>query len=108
MGFPQHKAPLNHMHEQTANAAIIRMGFGGELVAHGMRSIARTAAEESGSKFRAEVLEAGLPTRKDEIIAAYNRAEYLIERQSLMQWWSDYVQSSKIKCSGSLRKYQNS
>ncbi|WP_240042917.1 hypothetical protein [Photorhabdus luminescens] len=46
------------MHEQTANAAIIRMGFGGELVAHGMRSIARTAAEES-SKFRTEVLEAG-------------------------------------------------
>jgi hypothetical protein len=45
MGFPSIKAPLNHMHEQTANAAIIRMGFGGELVAHGMRSIARTAAE---------------------------------------------------------------
>jgi hypothetical protein len=38
--FPSIKAPLNHMHEQTANAAIIRMGFGGELVAHGMRSIA--------------------------------------------------------------------
>ncbi|RNM49795.1 integrase, partial [Salmonella enterica] len=27
-----------HMHQQTANAALIRMGFGGELVAHGMRS----------------------------------------------------------------------
>ncbi|END2551566.1 TPA: tyrosine-type recombinase/integrase, partial [Enterobacter roggenkampii] len=52
--FPSIKAPLNHMHEQTANAAIIRMGFGGELVAHGMRSIARTAAEESG-KFRTDV-----------------------------------------------------
>ncbi len=35
--FPSIKAPLNHMHEQTANAAIIRMGFGGKLVAHGMR-----------------------------------------------------------------------
>jgi hypothetical protein len=68
------------MHEQTANAAIIRMGFGGELVAHGMRSIARTAAEESG-KFRTDVLEAALAhSKKDEIIAAYNRAEYLTER----------------------------
>ena len=38
---------------QRMNAAIIRMGFGGELVAHGMRSIARTAALESG-KFRIE------------------------------------------------------
>lgn len=54
--FPSIKAPLSHMHEQTANAAIIRMGFGAELVAHGMRSIAKTAAEESG-KFRVEVLE---------------------------------------------------
>ncbi|ECG3780618.1 DUF4102 domain-containing protein [Salmonella enterica subsp. enterica serovar Breukelen] len=95
--FPSIKAPLSHMHEQTANAAIIRMGFGGELVAHGMRSIARTAAEES-SKFRTEVLEAALAhSKKDEIIAAYNRAEYLAERAELMQWWSDYVQIQKYK-----------
>ena len=95
--FPSIKAPLNHMHEQTANAAIIRMGFGGELVAHGMRSIARTAAEESG-KFRTDVLEAALAhSKKDEIIAAYNRAEYLKERGILMQWWSDYIIAQKFK-----------
>lgn len=95
--FPSIKAPLSHMHEQTANAAIIRMGFGGEMVAHGMRSIARTAAEES-SKFRTEVLEAALAhSKKDEIIAAYNRAEYLADRAELMQWWSDYVQIQKYK-----------
>lgn len=95
--FPSIKAPLSHMHEQTANAAIIRMGFGGELVAHGMRSIARTAAEESG-KFRSEVLEAALAhSKKDEIVAAYNRAEYLAERVVLMQWWGDYVQAQKYK-----------
>lgn len=95
--FPSIKAPLNHMHEQTANAAIIRMGFGGELVAHGMRSIARTAAEETG-KFRTEVLEAALAhSKKDEIIAAYNRAEYLAERATLMQWWSDYIKAQRYK-----------
>ncbi|ELB3351751.1 tyrosine-type recombinase/integrase [Salmonella enterica] len=95
--FPSIKAPLNHMHEQTANAAIIRMVFGGELVAHGMRSIARTAAEESG-KFRTDVLEAALAhSKKDEIIAAYNRAEYLAERVGLMQWWSDYLRSQRHK-----------
>ena len=95
--FPSIKAPLNHMHEQTANAAIIRMGFGGELVAHGRRAIARTAAEESG-QFRIDVLEAALAhSKKDEIIAAYNRAEYLTERVVLMQWWSDYVSSQKCK-----------
>nr|WP_291829659.1 tyrosine-type recombinase/integrase [Candidatus Symbiopectobacterium sp. PLON1] len=95
--FPSIKVPLKHMHEQTANAAIIRMGFGGELVAHGMRSIARTAAEESG-KFRIEVLESALAhTKNNEIIAAYNRAEYLLEREVLMQWWGDYVQTQKHK-----------
>lgn len=36
--FPSIRKPLEHMHQQTANAALIRMGFGGELVAHGMRS----------------------------------------------------------------------
>lgn len=84
--FPSIKAALNHMHEQTVNAAIIRMGFSGELIAHGMRSIARTVAEES-SKFRTEVLES-TPThsKKDEIIEAYNRAEYLAERETLIQW----------------------
>ncbi len=95
--FPSIKTPLTHMHEQTANAALIRMGLGGELVAHGMRSIARTAAEECG-KFRTEVLESALAhTKSTEIIAAYNRAEYLVERADLMQWWGDYIQVQKYK-----------
>lgn len=94
--FPSIKAPLNHMNEQTANAAIIRMGFGGELVAHGMRSIARTAAEEYG-KFRTEVLESALAhSKKTEIIAAYNRAEYIKERTILMQWWGSFVINQKV------------
>jgi hypothetical protein len=52
-----------------------------------MRSIARTAAEESG-KFRIEVLEAALAhSKKDEIVPAYTRADYLTTRctYALMQ-----------------------
>ncbi|EFI4642613.1 integrase, partial [Escherichia coli] len=49
-------------------------------------------------KFRSGVLEAALAhSKKDEIIAAYNRAEYLAERVVLMQWWSDYVIAQKFK-----------
>jgi integrase len=78
--FPSIKTPLPHMHEQTANAALMRMGLGDELVAHGMRSIARTAAEKCG-KFRTDVLKAALAHyKRDEIVAAYNRAEYLAKR----------------------------
>lgn len=66
---------------QRMNAEIIRIKFGGEFVAHNMRSIARTKAEESG-KFRTEVLEAALAhSKKDEIIAANNRVEFLGERK---------------------------
>lgn len=62
-----------------------------------MRSIVRTTTDESG-KFRTGVLEAALAhSKKDEIIAAYNRPEYLAERVILMQWWSDYVIAQKFK-----------
>lgn len=81
--FPSIETSLTHMHEQTTNAAIICMGLGGELVNYGMRSIARTVAEEYG-KFRTDVLESALAhTKNSEIIAAYNRADYLSERVNL-------------------------
>lgn len=93
--FPGIKTPAHHMHEQTANAALIRMGLGGELVAHGMRSIARTAAAES-AKFRNEILEAALAHgKKNAIEAAYNRAEYIKERVVLMEWWGDFIDLQK-------------
>ena len=62
-----------------------------------MRSIAWTVTEESG-KLRSGALEAALAhSKKDEIIAAYNRAKYLTERVVLMQWLSDYVQAQRLK-----------
>lgn len=36
------------MNSQTANAAIKRIGYGGRLVAHGLRSIASTPMNEEG------------------------------------------------------------
>jgi hypothetical protein len=35
------------MNSQTANAALKRIGYGGKLVAHGLRSIASTALNEA-------------------------------------------------------------
>jgi integrase len=46
------------MNSQTANAALKRIGYGGKLVAHGLRSIASTAMNEAG--FNADVIEAAL------------------------------------------------
>jgi len=40
--FPADRDYRKHTNEQTANAALKRMGFSGRLVAHGLRSIAST------------------------------------------------------------------
>ncbi len=36
---------------QTANAALKRIGYGGKLVVHGLRSIASTALNEAGFNY---------------------------------------------------------
>ena len=66
-------------------------GFGGELVAHGLRSIARTAIEDIGL-FDPIVVESCLAHgKKNEVEAAYNRSNYLVRRRPVMDWWGNYV-----------------
>jgi len=88
--FPSRNNPKQPMNSQTANAALKRIGYGGKLVAHGMRSIASTALNEAG--FNADVIEAALAhTDKNEVRKAYNRSTYLIKRVELMAWWGKFV-----------------
>lgn len=88
--FPGDRDPKTHTHRQTANMAIKRMGYAGELVAHGLRSIASTTLNEQG--FDPDVIEFALGhTDKNEVRAAYNRAEYLQRRRTMMCWWSDFI-----------------
>ena len=46
--FLSRNNPKQPMNSQTANAALKRIGYGGKLVAHGLRSIASTAMNEKG------------------------------------------------------------
>jgi integrase len=88
--FPSRNNALQPMNSQTANAALKRMGFGGKLVAHGLRSIASTAMNEAG--FNSDVIEAALAhSDKNEVRRAYNRSTYLVQRLELMSWWGKYV-----------------
>ncbi|ARN73299.1 integrase domain-containing protein [Oceanicoccus sagamiensis] len=88
--FPADRNPKSHIHQQTANMALKRMGFGGRLVAHGMRSVASTTLNEKG--FDADVIEAALAhVDSNEVRAAYNRAEYLQRRTKMMEWWSSHI-----------------
>jgi integrase len=92
--FPADRDPRKHVNEQTANAAIKRMGFQGKLVAHGLRSIASTVLNEQG--FDPDVIEAALAhVDKNEVRRAYNRADYLERRRVMMCWWSEYIEQAK-------------
>lgn len=90
--FPSRNDPKQDMNSQTANAALKRIGFGGKLVAHGLRSIASTAMNEAG--FNADVIKAALAhSDKDEVRRAYNRSIYLPQRIELMNWWGNKTSS---------------
>ncbi|PSW02556.1 integrase domain-containing protein [Photobacterium lipolyticum] len=91
--FPADRDPTRHTNEQTANAALKRMGFSGILVAHGLRALASTTLNEQG--FDPDVIEAALAhIDKNEVRRAYNRADYLERRKALMYWWSEYIETA--------------
>lgn len=89
--FPADRNPRSHANESTANAAIKRMGYKAKLVAHGLRSVASTTLNEQG--FDADVIESALAHVDDnEVRRAYNRADYLKRRASMMAWWSEHIE----------------
>jgi integrase len=99
--FPSRNDPKQAMNSQTENAALKRIGYGGKLVAHGLRSIASTAMNEA--LFNVDVIEAALAhSDKNEIRRAYNRSNYLNLRKDLMNWWGQYIIDTKIINEGSL------
>jgi integrase len=88
--FPSSKDPREPMNSSTANMAIKRMGYHGQLVAHGLRSIASTVLNEQG--FDADVIESALAhVDSNETRRAYNRTNYLERRRKLMEWWSNHI-----------------
>ena len=86
--FPSRNDPKRPMNSQTANAALKRIGYGGKLVAHGLRSIASTALNEQ--EFNSDVIEAALA----QVRRAYNRSTYLEARRNIMNWWALFVNKS--------------
>lgn len=80
--------------ENTVTYAIARMGFKGQMTGHGFRSVASTILNEQG--YRHDVIERQLAhAEKNQVRAAYNRAEYLPERKKMMRDWADYLDKLK-------------
>ena len=93
--FHQLNNPKKPMSENTMLYALYRMGFGGKATVHGFRATASTILNEKG--YRSDVIELLLAhVEKNQVRAAYNRAEYLDERREVMQWWADYLDSLNV------------
>ncbi len=91
--FPSDRDPRKSANSQSANRALARMGFHGELVSHGLRALASTTLNEQG--FDPDVIEAALAhIDKNSIRAAYNRAQYLERRRKMMGWWSERIEQA--------------
>jgi integrase len=88
--FPNLRSPKTCMTATTINQALKRMGYAGKFSGHGFRSTASTLLHEMG--WRSELIERQLAhAERDKVKAAYNHAEYLPEREKMMQAWADWI-----------------
>lgn len=80
-----------HMSNGTVLMALKRMGYHGRMTGHGFRTLASTILNEKG--YAPDVIERQLAHEdQDKIRAAYNRAEYLLERKKMMQDYADLLE----------------
>jgi len=89
--FPSPFSATRCISDMALLNALRRMGYGKEqMCVHGFRTTASTILNEQG--YRPDVIEAQLSHgEKNAIRGAYNRAEYMPERRSMMQEWADYL-----------------
>lgn len=94
--FASQRKPGQPLSNNTVRAALMRLGFAGEMTAHGFRASARTlAAERLGTPV--EVLELQITHKvADSLGRAYNRTSFLQERVHFMQEWSDYMDTLRL------------
>jgi len=82
--------PDKSISNNTLLFALYRLGYKGRMTGHGFRSVASTILNESG--FRPDVIERQLAHyERNDVRGAYNRAEYLAERQAMMQQYADML-----------------
>ena len=82
--------PDKPISNNTLLFALYRLGYKGKMTGHGFRAVASSALNEAG--FRPDVIERQLAhVERSKVRGAYNRAEYLPERRTMMQQWADMV-----------------
>lgn len=70
--------------------ALYWMGYKHKMTVHGFRAVASTILNER--EFRVDVIERQLAHAEPNAVRrAYNRAEYMSERITMMNWWGEYL-----------------
>lgn len=92
--FPSFKDSQAPMRPETMRMALNRLGYGpGALISHtthGFKSVASTLLRERG--FDPAWIEIQLAHgERNKVVAAYNHADYIPQRQAMMQAWADYL-----------------
>lgn len=84
-----HRSDLSkRISENTLNSALRRMGFADRLTGHGVRATISTALNEIG--YPKIWIDAQLShADPDKVSSAYNHAEYVEQRRTMMQDWAN-------------------
>jgi integrase len=90
--FPSIRSADRAISDNTVNAALRLLGFSGEeMCGHGFRTMASTCLNEQG--WHPDLIELQLAhAERDEVRGAYNRAQRIPERRTMMQAWADYLE----------------
>ena len=89
--FPAARGADRPISNNTLNAALKRMDYGGRMTGHGFRATARTLlVERLGHPV--EIVEMQLGHRVRDVHGrAYNRTQWLDDRRAMLQAWADYL-----------------
>jgi integrase len=93
--FPSSRGDGRPMSDNTIRTALKTLGYDSDVMtAHGFRTTASTLLNEQG--WSPDAIERQLAhAPRDQVRAAYNRAQYLGERRRMMQAWADYLDGLK-------------
>jgi integrase len=96
--FPSVLGDARPMSENTVNTALRRLGYDKDTAtAHGFRAMARTLLVEQ-LNVHPDVVEVQLAHGKSGPLgAAYDRAEFMLQRRSIMQQWADYLDTLRTQ-----------
>ena len=90
--FPGQVRAKQHMSNNTILSAIGALGYRGKMTGHGFRALAMSTIKEKLG-YRHEVVDRQLAHQhQSKIDRAYDRAQFLDERETMMQVFADYIE----------------